>query len=292
MKKTVQPLRRERSAGRPRRGRRGRQRPGLRVFRHSLCRTISTPSGARDLGRREPSKSVRKVWIPPWAPSASPGLWGEDRHFAKLSPDDLRRMSGYLQFVHVPANQEVIGQDEEGDYLLIVLDGSLAVDRIQPWGGRARIAEAHVGRHAGRDVAAGCRRALLGVHHTVGVLQLAVLEARQLDAMMERDPALALALLASLSRKLSLRLRQVSARLSALLNEAGPRGRRKRVHPRGTMERDQASKFINDLLRLMTSRATARTCSSRPTSRPPSRWTARSPRSRPQPLTSCSTRWR
>lgn len=143
-------------------------------------------------------------------------LWGEDRHFAKLSADDLARMSGYLQFVRVPAGQEVIGQDEEGDYLVIVLDGALAVDRVQPWGGRARVAEAHVGDMLGEMslLDAGAR---FSACTTLTVTQLAVLEARQLDAMMERDPALALALLASLSRRLSLRLRQVSARLSALL---------------------------------------------------------------------------
>jgi hypothetical protein len=51
---------------------------------------------------------------------------------------------------------------------------------------------------------------------------------------------------------------------------------------RSPMERDQASKFINDLLKLMVS-ARAATCSSRPTFRPPSRWTARSPRCRRSP---------
>ena len=30
--------------------------------------------------------------------------------------------------------RKVIGQDEQGDYMLIVLDGTVAVDRVQPWG--------------------------------------------------------------------------------------------------------------------------------------------------------------
>ena len=47
---------------------------------------------------------------------------------------------------------------------------------------------------------------------------LAVLEAHRLDELMAGEPRLALALLTSLARRLSLRLRQVSARLSALLS--------------------------------------------------------------------------
>ena len=43
--------------------------------------------------------------------------------------------------------------------------------------------------------------------------------AERLDAMLADEPRLGLALLASLSRRLSLRLRQVSARLSALLSQ-------------------------------------------------------------------------
>jgi len=126
-------------------------------------------------------------------------LWGEDRHFAALSADDLTRLSTYLEFVQVAPNQEVIGQNEQGDYLMIVLDGTLAVDRVQPWGGRARLAEAHAGDMLG---------------------EMSLLDARRLDEMIDEEPRLAVALLASLSRRLSLRLRQVSARLSALLSRS------------------------------------------------------------------------
>ena len=48
---------------------------------------------------------------------------------------------------------------------------------------------------------------------------LAVIDTERLDAMLADEPRLGLALLASLSRRLSLRLRQVSARLSALLSQ-------------------------------------------------------------------------
>jgi CRP-like cAMP-binding protein len=144
-------------------------------------------------------------------------LWGADRYVAALSPDELMRMSQYLHFVTVPANQEVIGQDEQGDYMLIVLEGTLAVDRVQPWGGRARLAEARAGDMLGEMslLDAGAR---FSACTTLTPCKLAIVDAQRLDEMIMFEPRLGLALLASLSRRLSLRLRQVSARLSALLS--------------------------------------------------------------------------
>ncbi len=146
-------------------------------------------------------------------------LWGADRYVAALSPDELLRMSQYLQFVTVPINKEVIGQDEQGDYMLIVLEGTLAVDRVQPWGGRARLAEARAGDMLGEMslLDAGAR---FSACTTLTPCTLAVIDAQRLDEMIMFEPRLGLALLASLSRRLSLRLRQVSARLSALLSSS------------------------------------------------------------------------
>jgi CRP-like cAMP-binding protein len=143
-------------------------------------------------------------------------LWAADRHVVSLSADELRRMSQYLQFVQVTANQEVIGQDELGDYMIVLLEGTLAVDRAQPWGGRARLAEAHAGDMLGEMslLDAGAR---FSACVTLTPCALAVVDAKALDEMITKDPRLGVALLASLSRRLSLRLRQVSARLSALL---------------------------------------------------------------------------
>jgi CRP-like cAMP-binding protein len=144
-------------------------------------------------------------------------LWSADRYVAALTPVELSRICQYLQFVTVPAGQEVIGQDEQGDYMLIVLEGTLTVDRIQPWGGRARLAEAKPGDMLGEMslLDAGAR---FSACTTLTACRLAVIDAQSLDEMISSEPRLGLALLASLSRRLSLRLRQVSARLSALLS--------------------------------------------------------------------------
>lgn len=144
--------------------------------------------------------------------------WSADRHVMALKPDELQRMSQYIDFVKVPASQEVIGQDELGDYMLIVLEGTIAVDRVQPWGTRARLAEAHAGDMLGEmsllDAGARFSSCL-----TLTPSVLGVVDARRLDEMITAEPRLGVALLASLSRRLSLRLRNVSARLSALLSQ-------------------------------------------------------------------------
>lgn len=146
-------------------------------------------------------------------------LWGADRYVASLGRAELERMSQYLDFVQVPTGQEIIGQDEQGDYMLIVLEGTVAVDRVQPWGGRARLAEARPGDMLGEMslLDAGAR---FSACKTLTPCVLAVLDAEGLDRMIMQEPRLGLALLASLARRLSLRLRQVSARLSALLSRA------------------------------------------------------------------------
>lgn len=144
-------------------------------------------------------------------------LWGADRHLAALGEQDLIQLSQFVQYVSLQANQDVIKQDEQGDYMLIVLEGTLAVDRLQPWGGKARLAEAGAGDMLGEMslLDAGAR---FSACTTLTPCKVAVLDAQALDRLMENHPLLAASLLASLARRLSLSLRQVSARLGALLS--------------------------------------------------------------------------
>ncbi|MFO1218610.1 MAG: cyclic nucleotide-binding domain-containing protein [Burkholderiaceae bacterium] len=145
--------------------------------------------------------------------------WNDDRHAVLLREGELKKLTEYLDFVNIDAEREVITQDEQGDYLLIVLDGTIAVDREQPWGGRARLGEAKAGDLLGEMslLDAGTR---FSSCRSITPCMLAVLEAKALDRMMNDDPRLAAVLMAALARRLSLRLRQASARLSALLTNA------------------------------------------------------------------------
>jgi len=143
-------------------------------------------------------------------------VWRADHHAIELRADEIERLAAHLVFAAVPVARDVICQDERGAYLLWVLEGSLAVERVQPWGGRARLAEVQRGDVLGEMALldAGGRFSTCA---TLRPCTLAVLEAPALDELMQSEPRLAVALLSTLARRLSLRLRQVSARLSALL---------------------------------------------------------------------------
>ena len=143
-------------------------------------------------------------------------LFGQDAQLSQLGPEALAAYGDYMEYVQVEAGRQVIGQDEQGDFLLIVLDGTVAVERVQPWGAKARLGESRAGDVLGEMslLDAGAR---FSACTTLTPARFAVLGAAALDRMMQHEPRLAAALLAWLARRLSLRLRQVSARLSALL---------------------------------------------------------------------------
>ena len=139
----------------------------------------------------------------------------------------------------------MIRQDEYGNFMVVLLTGTIAVDRMQPWGEQLRLAET---RPATSWAKCRCWTAasVFRPHHA-DRLRSGVLSAEAMDEMMTKDPRLA-ASLVPCWRKLSLRLRVVSARLSETRNDET------KIAAGNSMERDQASKFINDLLKLMVSR--------------------------------------
>lgn len=143
-------------------------------------------------------------------------VWGRDHFFTSLDAGQRRYLAERLEYVTVPGGRELIVQDEKGDYALIVLDGVVAVDRVQPAGGRARLAEAREGDVLGEMslVDAGAR---FSSCLTLSPCKLAVLTGDALDDLAIEEPRLGMAVMASVARRLSLRTRQLSARLGALL---------------------------------------------------------------------------
>lgn len=142
--------------------------------------------------------------------------WGKDALMASLPEEQHRKLIQHLDFVTVPPGRELIVQEEKGDYALIVLEGLVAVDRVQPTGARARLAEAREGDVLGEMslLDAGARFASC---LTLSRCSLAVLSNAALDELAIEEPLLGLALMTSTARRLSLRMRQLSARLGALL---------------------------------------------------------------------------
>lgn len=143
-------------------------------------------------------------------------VWGHDHFFASLDARQRHVLADHLDYVTVPSGRELIVQEEKGDYALVVLEGVVAVDRLQPAGARARLAEAREGDVLGEMslMDAGARFASC---ITLAPSKLAVLTGDALDDLAIEEPRLGMAVLGSISRRLSLRTRQLSGRLGALL---------------------------------------------------------------------------
>jgi CRP-like cAMP-binding protein len=140
-------------------------------------------------------------------------LWAGGRLAGAFDPAALERLAGYLRFAKVAAGRRVIEQDEPGDFMLIVLAGILDVERAPTHLAEAREGEV-LGEMAMLDHGPRFSRCT-----TKTACLLAVLETNALARLMEEDAHLALVLVGALARRLSLRVRQVSARLSALLGD-------------------------------------------------------------------------
>ncbi len=140
-------------------------------------------------------------------------LWAKDKYMAHLDQSAVERMERFFQFAAIPPNRDVIRQDEYGNFMVVLLTGTIAVDRVQPWGEQLRLAETRPGDILGEMslLDSGMR---FSACTTLTDCEVAVLGTEAMDEMMSQDPQLAASLVALLARKLSLRLRVVSARLS------------------------------------------------------------------------------
>ncbi len=141
------------------------------------------------------------------------GLWAKDKYMSHLDAKAIQSLERYFDFAMVPPNRDVIRQDEYGNFMLVLLSGAIAVDRAQPWGERLRLAETRPGEVLGEMslLDSGIR---FSACTTMNECEVAALSAEGMDDMMSANPQLAANLIALLARKLSLRLRVVSARLS------------------------------------------------------------------------------
>ena len=142
--------------------------------------------------------------------------WHDDTFTSLMGEVECDKLRTHLEFVTVPAGRELIVQDEKGDYALVILEGLVAVDRVQPTGERARLAELREGDVLGEMslLDAGARFASC---QTLSRCSLAVITRSALDEFAIEEPRLGFALMAGVARRLSLRMRQLSARLGALL---------------------------------------------------------------------------
>ena len=165
------------------------------------------------MGWNTRSQQVRAVPLEPRLGLAQlRKLWQSDPMMSALSGAALERMAPYIQFTTVPAEREVVQQDELGDYMLVLLRGNISVVRKQEWGELLVLAHVNPGEMLGEMslLDGGVR---FSTCMTRTECDIAVITAENLDHMIAGEPQIAANLIALLARKLSLRLRVVSIRL-------------------------------------------------------------------------------
>lgn len=140
-------------------------------------------------------------------------VWAKDRHMQKFDAASVQQMERFFEFATVPAERDLIRQEEYSNFMVVLLQGSIAVDRVQPWGARLRLTESKPGDILGEMslLDSGIR---FSQCTTLSECEIAILGADALDEMLSVEPLMAANLIALLARKLSLRLRMVSARLT------------------------------------------------------------------------------
>ncbi len=140
-------------------------------------------------------------------------LWARDPHMKRLDGPSMDQLMHFFDFATVAANRELMAQEEYGSFMVVLLSGTVAVDRDQQWGERVRLSEARPGEILGEmSLLDSGKRFSHCITRTD--CEIAVLGAEALDEMMSVRAPLAASLIALLARKMSLRLRAVGARLS------------------------------------------------------------------------------
>ncbi len=147
-------------------------------------------------------------------------LWNKDPHMKRLDAAAMDQLMHFFDFATVAPDREVMRQDEYGSFMIVLLSGSIAVDRDQEWGERVRLSEARPGEILGEMSLLDSGRRFSHCL-TLTECEIAVLGAEALDEMMSVRATLAASLIALLARKLSLRLRAVGARLTGNTTKQG-----------------------------------------------------------------------
>jgi CRP-like cAMP-binding protein len=143
-------------------------------------------------------------------------LWRSEPALAGIGADAVDRLAPLLQGAQLRAEQVPIRQDEISDFLLVLLEGRVAVERSHAGGSVTRLMEARAGDLLG-EMALFDGGPRFSSCRSLTSCSVAVLDAAALERLLADDPPLAAALLMSITRRISLRLRQTGARLFALL---------------------------------------------------------------------------
>ncbi|WP_052754961.1 cyclic nucleotide-binding domain-containing protein [Lampropedia cohaerens] len=192
------------------------QQQPLRLSGESLLLSQFDSTGDAELPVVPWQRRARSLGARPLRPERGLALlqaaWSHQGPSQPFGRDDMAALAPFLQFQQVPAEREVVQQGEYGDFMLVQLSGVMGVERQGADGAPQRMAETHVGDFIG-EMSLLDQGQRFSSCVTLTTCDLAVLTREGLDGMLHNQPQLAARLVMLLARKLSVRLRAVSASL-------------------------------------------------------------------------------
>ncbi len=138
--------------------------------------------------------------------------------FEDFEAAEISTLAGYMTCYNAPPGTEVIREGEMGDFMLLILDGTLEVVKKDSHGLPARIGMAGAGKTLGEmSVIDGEPR--FGSCVSLTDVQFAVLDREELTRIIAEEPKIGIKLLMEFLMSLNQRLRQVSGQLMQLTEQ-------------------------------------------------------------------------
>lgn len=129
-----------------------------------------------------------------------------------FSREELLVIGPYFDYCSVGPDHQLVHQSEYGDFMLVQLTGVIAVERVQAASAPVRMAQTSIGDVIG-EMSLLDQGQRFSSCLTLTPCDLAVLTREGLDRMLAEHPHLAAKVLLALARKLSVRLRLISAKI-------------------------------------------------------------------------------
>mgnify|MGYP000894103123 FL=1 len=138
--------------------------------------------------------------------------------FEDFDADEIASLARYMMSFEVPKGTEIISEGEEGDYMLLILDGSIEIVKKGVNGLPARVGVAGPGKTLGEmSVIDGEPRFASCIAETD--VSFAVLDRESLSRILAEEPRMGIKLLMELLMLLNQRLRIVSNDLMKCMAE-------------------------------------------------------------------------
>jgi CRP/FNR family transcriptional regulator, cyclic AMP receptor protein len=132
--------------------------------------------------------------------------------FEDFEPDDLECLARHMQCFRAPAGSEIIAEGALGDFMILLLDGSVEIVKLDVRGLPAQVATAGPGKTLGEmSLIDGEPRFASCI--AISDVEFAVLDRESLSRMIAEKPLVGVKLMMEFLMLLNQRLRNVSSQL-------------------------------------------------------------------------------